>query len=125
MRTRRSAGLRGPPPRGIGGALGWTPRPAAAVYRGADGTHPENYGQLYNDAGAAYALALRWKVSGDSAYADKSIQILNAWGSTLTTIGGTSDKFLAAGLYGYQLANAAEIMRTYAGWPAADFGRFK
>jgi hypothetical protein len=53
-------------------ALGWTPRPAAAVYRGADGTHPENYAQLFNDAAAAYALALRWKVSGDSAYADKS-----------------------------------------------------
>jgi hypothetical protein len=106
-------------------ALTWRPNPAAAVYRGADGVHPENYAQLYNDAAAAYATALRWKISGDTAYADKSVEILNAWSSALTTIGGTSDKFLASGLYGYQMANAAEIMRTYAGWAAADFARFK
>src|SRR5437870_3241382 len=33
-------------------ALSWTPSPAAIVYRGADGTHAENYAQLYNDAAA-------------------------------------------------------------------------
>jgi hypothetical protein len=106
-------------------ALTWTARPAAMIYRGADGTHPENYSQLFNDVAAAYALALRWKISGDVAYAAKSIEILNAWAGMLTGISGTSDKFLASGLYGYQLANAAEIMRTYTGWAAADFTRFK
>jgi hypothetical protein len=105
--------------------LGWKPNPAAIVYRGADGTHAENYGQLYNDAAAAYGLALRWKISGDTAYADAAIAVLDAWSSTLTTISGTSDKFLAAGIYGYQMANAAEIMRIYAGWPAASFSRFQ
>jgi len=105
-------------------ALTWTARPAPVVFRGANGTDPENYAQLYNDAAAAYALALRWKISGDDAYAAKSIEVLNAWASMLTRIDGTSDKFLAAGLYGYQLANAAEIMRTYSGWAAADFARF-
>lgn len=105
--------------------LTWTARPAAMVYRGADGTHPENYSQLYNDAAAAYALALRWKVSGDTSYADKSIEVLNAWSAVLIGIGGTSDKFLAAGIYGYQMANAAEIMRTYGGWAAQDFARFQ
>src|SRR5262249_58187891 len=93
--------------------LTWTARPAAMVYRGADGTNPENYGQLYNDAAAAYALALRWKISGDGSYADRSVAVLNAWSAVLTSIGGTSDRFLAAGLYGDQLAHAAEIMRTY------------
>jgi hypothetical protein len=105
--------------------LDWTARPAAMVYRGADGTNPENYGQLYNDAAAAYALALRWRVSGDARYADKAVEVLNAWSAVLVGIGGTSDKFLAAGLYGYQLANAAEIMRSYGGWAAQDFARFK
>jgi hypothetical protein len=37
----------------------------------------------------------------------------------------TSDKYLASGIYGYQMANAAEIMRTYKGWAAEDFVRFK
>ena len=31
-------------------------------------------------------------------------------------IAGTSDKYLAAGIYGYELANAVELMRGYAGW---------
>ena len=44
---------------------------------------------------------------------------------TLTEVAGDADRFLAAGIYGYQLANAAEIMRTYKGWAAADFATFK
>jgi hypothetical protein len=106
-------------------SLDWKARPAAMVYRGADGTHPENYAQLFNDAAAAYALALRWKISGDARYANKAAEVLDAWSAVLTGIGGTSDRFLAAGLYGYQLANAAEILRTYSGWPADSFARFK
>lgn len=95
------------------------------VYRGADGVHPENYATLFRDAASAYATALRWKVSGDPAYADKSIAILNSWSASLTSIQGTSDRYLASGIYGYQLANAAEIMRTYSGWAPADFARFQ
>lgn len=95
----------------------YDPRPAEIVYRGSDGEHAQNYPQLYNDAHAAYQLALRWKVSGSSEFADASTRILDAWSSTMTGIGGSSDGFLAAGLYGYQLANAGEIMRDYSEWP--------
>jgi autotransporter-associated beta strand protein len=97
----------------------------AVVYRGFNGTNPENYASLFRDAASAYATALRWQISGDVAYAEKSIAILNAWSAGLKAIDGTTDKFLAAGIYGYQLANAAEIMRTYSGWAPADFGRFQ
>ena len=106
-------------------SLNWKPRPFAVVYRGKDGKNPENYSALFNDAAAAYALALRWKISGDDAYADKAVAILDAWSATLTGIGGSSDKFLASGIYGYQLANAAEILRTYKKWPESSFNRFK
>jgi alginate lyase len=106
-------------------SLGWVPHPVEVVYRGKDGLHPENYSLLFNDIAAAYALALRWKVSGDDAYADKAVAILDAWSDKLTGIGGTSDKFLASGIYGYQFANAAEIMRTYKKWPQPDFNRFR
>jgi autotransporter-associated beta strand protein len=95
------------------------------IYRGFDGTNPENYASLFRDAASAYATALRWKISGDDAYAEKSIAILNAWSASLKTISGTADKFLLAGIQGYQLANAAEIMRTYNGWAPADFARFQ
>lgn len=40
-------------------------------------------------------------------------------------IGGSSDKFLASGIYGYQLANAGEILRTSPLWRADDFQRFQ
>lgn len=65
-------------------------------------------------------LAVRWKVGQDAAYAKASIKILNAWASTLVALGGNDNLFLAAGLYGYQLANAGEIMRAYSGWSLAD-----
>src|SRR3954471_13363317 len=100
---------------------------AEIIVRGRDRTHvePENYALLFNDAAAAYALALRWRISGEQPYADKAVEILNAWGSTLKRLSGSSDLALAAGIYGYQLANAAELMRTYAGWESADFARFQ
>lgn len=106
-------------------SLNWTPRPVDMLYRGADGTHPENYSTLFNDAAAAYAIALRWKISGDDAYADKAVAILDAWSAKLTGIDGTSDKFLASGIYGYQLADVAEILRGYRKWPAQNVDRFK
>ncbi|MBW8899377.1 MAG: alginate lyase family protein, partial [Massilia sp.] len=106
-------------------SLNYTPNPQTAIYRGSDGVHAENYWILYNDVAAAYACALRYKVSGDVNYANKAVSIMNGWSSTLTTIGGDSNSQLAAGLYGYEFANAGEIMRTYTGWPAADFARFQ
>ncbi|NVI03167.1 cell wall anchor protein [Paraburkholderia sp. JPY454] len=106
-------------------SLDWTPRPQDAIYRGKKPEHAENYSLLFNDAAAAYALALRWKVSGDDAYAGKAIDILNAWSANLKMIDGSSDKFLASGIYGYKLANAAEILRTSPQWKAADFRRFQ
>ncbi|WP_241619004.1 alginate lyase family protein, partial [Rosenbergiella epipactidis] len=80
----------------------------------------DNYTSLYQDAAAAYQLALRWKISGDTKYADASARILDQWSTTLTGIGGTSDKFLVSGIYGYQLANAGEILRTYSGWTGLE-----
>jgi regulation of enolase protein 1 (concanavalin A-like superfamily) len=99
--------------------------PVSIVYRGYDGVNTENYSKLYNDIAAAYANALRWHISGNTAHAQKAVQIMNAWSSTLTAISGTSDKYLAAGIYGYEFANAAELMRSYSGWSAADFNQFK
>ena len=100
----------------------WGPRATSVIRRG---TSPDNVALLFNDAAAAYQNALRWKISDDVAHAQNAVRILNAWGSTRTEVTGNADRFLAAGIYGYQLANAAEIMRTYEGWAAADFATFK
>ncbi|KWZ29846.1 LamG-like jellyroll fold domain-containing protein [Burkholderia anthina] len=100
------------------------PNPQVGIYRGNDPTHGQNYGALYNDIAAAYGDALRWKVSNDTRYADKAVEYLDQWASTLTTLGG-SDVALAAGIYGYEFANAAEIMRGYSGWSPAGLAAFQ
>ena len=98
------------------------PRPLPTVVRGGTGS---NYAQLYIDIARTYQLALRWKVSGNTVYADQAVKFLNQWSSTMTTLTGNADRYLASGIYGYQFANAAEIMRTYPGWAAADLARFQ
>jgi hypothetical protein len=63
-----------------------------------------------------------WKVTGEAAHAQTAVAILNAWSGKLTKLAGTADVFIAAGIYGYQWCNAAEIMR---GYPGFDLDRFK
>jgi Alginate lyase len=92
----------------------YQPHPVDTVYRGT-GT-PENYSALYNDIAAAYANALAWSITGEEAHAEAAMRILDAWSGRLKAISGTSDKYLAAGIYGYEFANAAELMRTHPGW---------
>lgn len=89
------------------------PRPTETVIRGGNG---DNCAQLYQDMARAYQCALIWKISGDSAYGDCARDILNAWSENLKTVSGNADRYLASGLYGYQLANAAELMRGYPGF---------
>ncbi|MCD0443843.1 alginate lyase family protein [Glycomyces sp. A-F 0318] len=97
----------------------WTARPTAVIIRGGTG---QNYPQLYNDVHAAYQNALRWKVGGGTAHRDKAIEILNAWSSTLESVQGNADRFLAAGIYGYQFCAAADIVRGQSGF---DLGAFQ
>ncbi|WP_406483474.1 alginate lyase family protein [Streptomyces sp. NBC_01615] len=97
----------------------WKANPQATVYRGSGS--PENYRTLYNDIHAAYQNALRWHISGIAAHADTARDILNAWSAKLTKLEGSADRFLASGLYGYQFANAAELIRGYDGFELARF----
>ncbi|MEV1086037.1 alginate lyase family protein [Streptomyces sp. NPDC050211] len=96
----------------------WKPRATATVIRGGAG---QNYPQLYRDVHAAYQNALRWKIAGTKEHGDTARDILNAWSGTLKTLTGNADRFLAAGIYGYQFANAAELMRDYPGFDLARF----
>ncbi|MCH7232730.1 RICIN domain-containing protein [Glycomyces sp. L485] len=97
----------------------WTPRPTDTIVRGGDG---QNYPQLYRDVHAAYQNALHWRISGSTAHRDKAVEICNAWSGTLQEITGNADRYLAAGIYGYQFCNAAELVRDA---PGFDLGRFR
>lgn len=96
--------------------LGRNPRPLETLRRGGTG---QNFAQIFGDIWASHAFVIRWKVTGDTAYADQAVRFLNAWSSTLTALAGNSDVALT-GLYGYQLANIAEILKTYKGWSDTD-----
>jgi fibronectin type 3 domain-containing protein/regulation of enolase protein 1 (concanavalin A-like superfamily) len=105
------------------GQLGHTPSPQPILY--ASGSQPDNYINLARDVAAAYQVALRYHVSGDEAYAAKAVSILMAWANTHTSWNGNTNVSLRAGLYGYQLACAGELVRNYSGWAPADFAKFQ
>ncbi|KAF7126147.1 hypothetical protein CNMCM5793_002569 [Aspergillus hiratsukae] len=91
----------------------YTPSPASVVYRSDWDGNAANAEDLWHDVAAAFNLALRWKISGNTSFADAASNILHAWATRLTALGGGDDKYLTAGLQGYELANAAELLRGY------------
>ncbi|KAF2022030.1 GPI anchored protein-like protein [Aaosphaeria arxii CBS 175.79] len=100
------------------------PNPKTVIVRGKVDGLTENYPSAYRDAHSAYQLALRWIITGNTTFATAAVGVLDAWASTLEGIDGGSDKFLAAGLYGYQFANAGELLRSFSGWPAKSQSAF-
>lgn len=110
-------------------SLTYTPEPQTEIVRG-DGTGTEtgkeNYAYAMRDAAAAYQTAMLWKLTGNTQYADKSVEILNAWAATCLRItSNDNNNVLAAGAQGYTFANAAELMQTYDGWAGDKKAAFK
>ncbi len=97
--------------------------PVETIVRG--GGSGENYMNAARGAAAAYQNALRWKIDGTVANAKAAVRILMAWANTTKAIGGDSNYALAAGLYGYQFAQAAELMRDYEGWSQEEFMQYQ
>lgn len=96
--------------------------PAETIVRGGSG---QNYINTCRGAAIAYQNALRWKIEDNQACAKHAVEVLMKWCNTTKNVTGSSDQFLAFGLYGYQFAQAAELMRDYEGWKPADFEKFK
>lgn len=109
---------------------GYTATPLEYIVRG-DGTGitsdgKEHYQEAMNDAAAAYQMALLWKLTGDNKYADCAVKVMNDWMKGCKGIkSNDANQMLAAGAQGYTFANAAEILRSYQGWNATDFAKFK
>ena len=97
--------------------------PMETIVRG--GGQGENYINAARGATMAYQNALRWKIEDNKACANAAVRILMAWANTTKSITGNSDACLAVGLYGYQFAQAAELMRDYEGWSQPDFETFQ
>jgi len=66
-----------------------------------------------------------WYITDDKAYADKAIEILNAWSYQLWDFDANNAK-LNVGLSGPEFLNAAEILKhTNSGWAEKDIEQFK
>lgn len=99
--------------------LNWTSHATETVIRGGTG---DNIVLMYRDVASIYEHALIYKISGDVSHANKAVELLNSWATINKSVSGNADRYLAAGLNGYQFANAAEMMR---GYPGFEFEKFK
>lgn len=98
-----------------GGPFTYLTRDASLTIDGVGGGAVKD--RVESDFLAAYYNALMWNITGNQAHATKAIEIIDAYASKTQAIIGADAEL--NGLYGFILANAAEIMRyTYAGWPA-------
>lgn len=106
-------------------SLEYKPEPFAKVVRGAYNKPDIGSSNLSNDASAAYAHALQWSLTGKKAHGAKTIEILNAWASTLESVSG-HDARLLIGMDGVKFCNAAELIRhTSTEWPKEDQKHFE
>ena len=100
----------------------------SCVASNADRTLNVGCNALTDDSIAAYTDALVWAYTGNVAYADKAVSIMNDWSATLHNIvfnSTYSNGMLVAGWSAETIVRAAEIMRsTYDGWAGADISRF-
>ena len=105
--------------------LTWRPQATRDVVRGAYNNPDIGASNMERDAAAAYSQALQWYMTGEKAHAEKAIEILNAYSSTLKSVGG-HDARLLIGMTGINFVNAAELIRhTYTGWKDNDQEQFE
>lgn len=96
----------------------------AHVMRGPYGKPNIGGNELSRGANTAYNCALIWYITRDKKYAQKAIEIINAWSSAVWDF-DYNDAKLLAGWTGYVFCNAAEILRyTDSGWKETDTDNF-
>ncbi|MFI6279962.1 alginate lyase family protein [Streptomyces sp. NPDC050988] len=105
------------------GSLTRTPKPRAVVECGSYSNPNNGCTDEREDAIAAYTQALAWYITRDVRYAQKAIQLMDAWSATIQDH-TNSNAPLQTGWAGSSWPKAAEIIKhTYdGGW--ANSGRF-
>jgi hypothetical protein len=85
--------------------------------------HRANSQSLQQDGFAAYSSALAWQLSGKSAYAEKALYFLNAWGR-INNRYSNFDGPLVMSYSGTSMVMAGELMHNYRSWKKEDRVRF-
>jgi alginate lyase len=100
-------------------SLSRTAKPRATVECGSFSKPNNGCTDEREDAIAAYTDALAWYLTGNTAYAKKSIALMDAWSNTIKSH-TNSNAPLQTGWAGSVWPRAAEIIKhTYSSWPNA------
>ncbi|HEY8932906.1 MAG TPA: alginate lyase family protein [Rariglobus sp.] len=94
-------------------------------YKAGPHRHMISRQRAQNDATAAYLNTLRWIISGDTSHANCAVRILNDWSETMAEVPKGDNMPGLSGIPIGTFAIAAELLRSYPGWSAADQARFK
>lgn len=99
--------------------------PYGMVARNLDGggTSP-NLSAFENDMKAALYQSLMWYFTSNSAYAQKSHDILMAWANTMTNLTGYEGPFLTGGDAPLYITSADILRGTWPGWTMADMTNY-
>jgi hypothetical protein len=76
-----------------------------------DGEFAYTKSKMEADFSAAYLNAIMWMLSHDPAHAEKSLSILTAYADSLKEIPSTNDAPLLAGLEGFKIVYATELLK--------------
>ena len=76
-----------------------------------DGQHRRTKDRMEADFSAVYQNALMWMLTKDKAHARKAVEILTAYAHQLKGIPDTNDAPLLAGLEGFKIIYAMEVLK--------------
>jgi hypothetical protein len=108
------------------GALDYTPKPWATCECGPRSNPDRGCKDEQRDSEAAYTQALLWCITGNKAYAENAVKIMNAWANTLTGGHKFANGPVQAAWCAEVWPRAAEIIRyTYPAWLTADVKKFQ
>lgn len=107
-------------------ALDYTPHPVDTVSCGPRSNPNFGCKDEQIDCAAAFTQALLWKITGNKAYAENAIRIMNAWSYKLKGGHNYANGPVQAAWTGAVWPRAAEIIRyEYKGWSDADVAKFQ
>ena len=106
-------------------SLDFVPQAVSFISVGPYGQNSIGGREFSRSTNEVYNHALMWYITKNKAYAEKAIEILNAWSVKLRSFDANNAK-LNVGLSGYFILNAAEILKySYPEWKENDIEQFK
>ncbi len=107
-------------------SLTYAPHPWATCECGPRSNPDRGCKDEQHDSDAAYTQALLWYLTGEKAYDDNAVKIMNDWANTLTGGHKLENGPVQAAWCAEVWPRAAEIMRyTSTAWTPADIGKFQ